>query len=172
MLSSLLYTNVIVGMPISRMVNTDEMTIMLVGMNIPKIRIHTIYVLLLSLVCQSGAQPTPESSGTYLPQPKTGGIVSANAYSQIRIMNLYIVVKDRSPPPFLGNLKMQPYPNTESRHNVSIDTNPDVVIKSPDIMQRRSPNFHPFCNKDMISDDIPEKARMSSTIDRLISIML
>ena len=91
LLSSLLYTNVIVGLPISRMVNNEEIIIMFVGMNIPKIKIHTIYVLLLSLVCQSGAQPTPESSGTYLPQPKTGGILSARAYIQMKNINSYVL---------------------------------------------------------------------------------
>ena len=61
------------------MVKRDEIIMMLVGMKKPKTKIHTIYVLLLSFVCQSGAQPTPESSGTYLPHPNIGGKLSANA---------------------------------------------------------------------------------------------
>ena len=70
----------------SEHVSTDEMKMMVVGMKNPNTNIHKRYVVLLSSECQSGAQPSPESSGTYLPHPKSGGIERANAYNQIMHM--------------------------------------------------------------------------------------
>ena len=73
-----------VKMRASTQVSIDAMIVMVVGMTNPKISIYKMYVLLLFAECQSGAQPTPESSGTYLPHPHNGGSVSANEYNQIK----------------------------------------------------------------------------------------
>ena len=83
-----------------------------------------------------------------------------------------VVRKDGSPPLLLGNLRVQPYPKTDSKHTVCIETNPDVVIKTPDMTQRLCPNFHPFCNKGMTSEETPASASTSSTVERLISRIL
>ena len=74
----------------SQYVSNDVIRITLVGMKKPKTKIQTTNDLLFSLECQSGAHPTPDSSGAYRPQPNNGGKDKERAYIQIRnnILNI------------------------------------------------------------------------------------
>ena len=134
----------------------------------PNTNIHRRYVVLLSSECQSGAQPSPESSGTYLPHPKSGGIERANAYNQI----MHMIFTQALIPTVRPNCKKLPYLQTDNVHKVSIDTNPDVVTNAPLNIQAYFPNAHPFCTNARTSNVTPTQARINSAEIRLSITML